>query len=428
MFGPDLVNGSERHEYLLSKKLAELGVLVDVLTTQTKNSRQTSALSSAWPREYPQRVEIVDGMRVERFPASFSLSPRIGFALSRLMLRRWAREEQRLGVMVKGSSNMFDYYYRRALERPLVYDLMMVLARGPHCARLTARLATTIRRYDVILVGFVPFALNWHVLAIARALRKPVVLLALFHPDDLYHHFRAIYWCFNHANAILAQTTYSMELFKRRFPASRPALAGVGVDLAEFAGGPRRGTQFRTRYGLENRKIVLFVGRKEYFKRYDLAIRAVDLVNDDRVRLVMIGRDMDRQPISSPHVIYLGEMPREDVIDAYHACDVLLLPSESESFGWVLLEAWACRKPVIGNRLCAPVAAVIGDGEDGFLCTGADEMADRIAQLAGSSELAEKLGQSGYEKTAEHYTWDAIGAKVRQLYTRLTGSRFAGLD
>jgi D-inositol-3-phosphate glycosyltransferase len=297
------------------------------------------------------------------------------------------------------------------------------VARGPHCARLTARLLRTVRRYDVVMVGFVPFALNWHALAAARLLRRPVVLLALFHPDDLYHHFRAIYWCFNHADAILAQTPYSLELFRRRFPASRPMLAGVGVDLAEFNGGADRGANFRHRHGLETSKIVLFVGRKEYFKRYDLAIRAIDLVNDDRVRLVMIGRDVDRQPISSPRIIYLGEQPREDLIDAYHACDVLILPSESESFGWVALEAWASRKPVIGNRQCAPVSAIIHDGADGYLCSGADEMADRIAQLVKHPELAARFGQSGYEKTVERYTWDVIGRKVCDLYAQLTAAK-----
>jgi hypothetical protein len=71
MFGPELTNGSERHEYLLSKKLAQLGVGVDVLTTRTRNSYQTSALSSAWPSDYSEGVEVVDGMRVERFPATF---------------------------------------------------------------------------------------------------------------------------------------------------------------------------------------------------------------------------------------------------------------------------------------------------------------------------------------------------------------------
>jgi glycosyltransferase involved in cell wall biosynthesis len=423
MFGPDLVNGSERHEYLLSKKLAELGVLVDVLTTQTRQSRQTSAFSSAWPAEYPERVEILDGMRVERFPVSFSLSPGLGRALSRSMLRRWAREEQRFGTMLKGSRGMFDYYYRRAVQRPLIYDYMMLAARGPHSARLFARLLTTIRRYDVVLVGFVPFALTWHALVAARILRRPAVLLALFHPDDLYHHFRAIYWCFNHSDAILAQTPYSLELFARRFPRSKPVAAGVGVDLAEFMNGEGRGARFRQRHGLQRNKIVLVVGRKEHFKRYDLAVRAVDLLDDDRVRLVMIGRDVDGQPITSPRVIYLGELPRQDVVDAYHACDMLMLPSESESFGWVLLEAWACGKPVIGNRRCAPVSAVISDGEDGYLCTDADEMAQRIAQLTCRPELAQRLGRAGLEKTADNYTWDVIGRKVAGLYTSLASAR-----
>jgi glycosyltransferase involved in cell wall biosynthesis len=422
MFGPELVNGSERHEYLLSKKLVELGVEVDVLTTQTKNAYQTSAFSSAWPSEYSERSQIVDGMRVERFPVSFSLPPRIGHRLSRSMLNRWRREEERRGLMVTGSRNLADYYYRRAVERPRFYDLMMAAARGPYSARLITRLIGTARNHDVLLTGFTPFALNWQVIVAGRALRKPVVLLALFHPDDIYHHFRAIYWCFNHADAILAQTPYSLALFRRMFAASRPFAAGVGVDLDELSNPAPCGARFRARYGLQTDRIVLFVGRKEYFKRYDLAVGAIDLLDDDGVRLVMIGRDVDKQAIASRHVTYLGELPRQDVLDAYDACDVLLLPSESESFGWVLLEAWASRKPVIGNRLCAPVASVVRDGEDGYLCAGPADMATRIAELTGQPELARKLGQAGYEKVARHYTWDAIGRKVRDVYTQVASA------
>lgn len=165
------------------------------------------------------------------------------------------------------------------------------------------------------------------------------------------------------------------------------------------------------------------MGRKEHFKRYDAAIAAVDLSHDDRVELVMIGRDVDQLPIASPRVTYLGELPRQDVVDAYAACDVLLLPSESESFGWVLLEAWAGRKPVIGNRLCAPVASVIRDGIDGYLCTGAAEMAKRIGQLSCDPALARKLGQAGYEKVAARYTWDAIGRRVLDVYEAVTSGR-----
>ena len=398
----------------------ELGLEVDVYTTQTKTSYQTSAFSSAWPHDCTDGVEVMDGMRVERFPVSFSLSPRMGYALSLSILKRWRREEERYGLMIKGSRNLVSYYHLRALERPRAYDLMMALARGPYSIRLLVNLIRKARNYDALMVGFVPFALIWQVIAVARVFGKPVVLLPLFHPDDAYHHFRIIYWCFNKADAILAQTPYSLNLFARLFPVCKPIEAGVGVDLAEFDDPARSGARFRARHGLESKKIALFVGRKEYYKRYDLAVQAVDLIDDDRIRLVMIGRDIDQQPIASRRVSYLGELSRADLLDAYDACDVLLLPSENESFGWVLLEAWAARKPVIGNRFCAPVAAVISDGDDGYLCAGAAEIAQRMAELIAQPALARKLGQSGYEKVARRYTWDVIGRKVRDLYTRLT--------
>lgn len=214
-FGPELFNGSERYEYLLSKKLVDLGLEVDVLTTWTKHSFQTSAFSSAWPCDSDEHSEIIDGMRVQRFPVSFSLSPRMGHTLSRSILKRWQREERQYGLMLKGSRNLVPYYHRRALERPRYYDLLMALGRGPYSIRLLRHLAANVRSYDALMVGFVPFALIWQVIAVARAFRKPVVLLPLFHPDDLYHHFRIIYWCFNRADAVLAQTPYSMELFTR---------------------------------------------------------------------------------------------------------------------------------------------------------------------------------------------------------------------
>lgn len=418
-FGPELVNGSDRHEYLLSRKLVELGVEVDVFTTLTNSVHQTSAFSSAWPQNYRERLEVVDGMRVERFPVSFSLSPRLGYVLSLSILKRWQREEQRYGSMVKGSHNLVHYYYRRAMDRPLVYDLMMAAARGPYSIRLLARLLKTARNYDAFLVGFTPYALMWQAIGVARSFRKPVVLLALFHPDDIYHHFRAIYWCYKRADAILAQTPYSLKLFRRQFPMSKPVAAGVGVDLREFENASVCGARFRDRYKLQDRKIVLCVGRKERFKRYDLALEAVELINDDRIQLVMIGRDVDGLPITSHRVTYLGELPRAEVLDAYAACDVLLCPSEYESFGWVLLEAWALRKPVIGNRFCAPVATVIQDGEDGFLCAGAAEIAERVAELAARPAMASRLGEAGYRKVAGRYTWDVIGQKVHEVYAQL---------
>jgi glycosyltransferase involved in cell wall biosynthesis len=183
-----------------------------------------------------------------------------------------------------------------------------------------------------------PFALIWQVLTVAKAFRKPVVLLALFHPEDLYHHFRVYYRCFADAAAILAQTAYSAELFARLVPGARPVQVGPGVDDVVFSQPGISGHRFRAKHGLMGQKVVLYVGRKEPSKRYDLAVQAVDLLRNDDVKLVMIGADIDQQPIDSPRVLYLGSIAREDLLDAYDACDMFLLPSEHESFGMVFLE------------------------------------------------------------------------------------------
>jgi glycosyltransferase involved in cell wall biosynthesis len=290
---------------------------------------------------------------------------------------------------------------------------------GPWSLPLLAYLAFNVRRYDAVMVGFTPYALMRPVVAIARLFRRPVVVLPLFHPQDLYHHLAAFYRCFARADALLAQTPYSAALLAHLAPGCVPVDVGAGVNLEEMADRKVCGARFRRKYGFGGSKIILFVGRKELFKRYDLAVAAIDLIGDERVRLVMIGRDIDGQPISSPNVSCLGEVDRQDLLDGYEACDVFLLPSENESFGMVFLEAWARRKPVIGNRSCGPVACLIDEGVNGYLASTAEEIAARIAQLIANPALSQRLGQAGYEKVLRHYTWDAIAAKVHQLYADL---------
>jgi glycosyltransferase involved in cell wall biosynthesis len=418
-FTPESINGSERYEYLLSRKLVELGVELELLTTTTKDFIPVAPFCLHWPHQYVEPAAQCDGIRIRRMRTTFQLPRRIGYLVSRRLENRWQREEARYGTMLKGSRNYVDYFHRRAIERPLIYDSIATLGRGPYSSGLFRNMVSAIRRCDLVQVGFTPFATSWQAVAIARLLRKPAVVLALFHPEDLSHHFRTIYWSFARADAVLMQTPYSSEILKRLVPASNPVTVGAGVDLERFADSKVSGARFRNKYHLENGKLALFVGRKEPFKRYDVAIAALESIPDGNLHLVMIGRDIDRRPISSGRVTYLGELPQDDIADAYDACDVFVMPSENESFGIVFLEAWARRKPVIGNRLCAAVASVIEHGKDGLLCTGVAETAAAIARLTADPALAASMGNAGYEKTMRNYTWDVIARKVKQLYSTL---------
>jgi len=83
---------------------------------------------------------------------------------------------------------------------------------------------------------------------------------------------------------------------------------------------------------------------------------------------------------------------------------VLVLPSNSESFGLVYLEAWYHKKPVIGCRIGA-VSEVIDDGKNGLLVQfgNAKELAEKILYLLHNPSIAEEFGENG-KKKLEAYT------------------------
>ena len=83
------------------------------------------------------------------------------------------------------------------------------------------------------------------------------------------------------------------------------------------------------------------------------------------LRLLMIGKDEDGEPIHSPYVTYLGMQPREMVLSALKRCEFVVNMSESESFGIVILEAWMACKTIIVNENCKAFTELVKDGDNG---------------------------------------------------------------
>jgi glycosyltransferase involved in cell wall biosynthesis len=424
MFGSELRGGSDYVQFHLSRELARLGVEIDVLATTTHTLEPRAAFGLGWPTQYSAGRAEVDGLRVWRFPTSWSPSRTTGYAISRLILDRWQREGAGDDA-AKGSDAALAALHQRALARPLLYDYLALLGRGPHSLGLITAARRAMRECDIVLAGFMPFATVWYMSHLARRAGRPIVLLPLFHPEDIYHHFRLFYRHLAAADALLTQTAYSAGVFAELMPGAQPLEVGIGVDPLEFADAHVSGARFRQRYGIGDGPIVLFVGRKELHKRYDLAVEAMERVATSAARLVMIGDDVDRRPIESTRVLHLGVVPRADLLDAYEACEVFVLPSEHESFGIVFLEAWMRGKPVIGSARCRPVASLIEAGRNGLLADGAAELAAHIDALLADPARARTLGAAGRAKVLQRYTWDRIGRAVLALYERLVASRSA---
>src|SRR3989304_3272803 len=109
LFGRELTNGAQHYEYMLTKKLVELGVKVDVFTTRSQQLRPNSAFSLKWVSDYDRAFEQANGINIYRFPATFSIPPTVGHVISRFVFKRWKKEEKKYGIMLKGSENLLEY-------------------------------------------------------------------------------------------------------------------------------------------------------------------------------------------------------------------------------------------------------------------------------------------------------------------------------
>ncbi len=402
----DPFDGSAVYERNLNRALIERGTDVEVLTTRAQKLRAVQQFSIRWPDELSVRDEH-DGVPIRRFHALDTR--RIGDAMSDVVARRWSREDFVEGAVQAGPSRVTEVAVAQARQRPKRFDTLADIGRGPLVPRLLAHLMRRASKFDAILVGYAPFSLSRQVLWAAQRSRVPVVLLPFIHESDRYHQFNSLLRTYERAAAVLTLSRHTSDFLREHVPRANPVTLGAGVTAVGT--GSISAAKFRTRHGLDGRPVVLYVGRKEQTKRYDLAVDAVEMLSGDAL-LVMVGRDVDGKVINSDRVRHLGTLSNEELAAAYEACDVFVLPSEFESFGMVFLDAWLRAKPVIGNLACGAAASLIDDGVDGFLCRDAGEIATAARRLIEDPALGFRMGAAGRAKTLDHYTWERVADRA----------------
>lgn len=412
----DVLDGSAVYERSLNRALLKHGAEIEVLTTRAQKLNHIRGFSIAWPDELPRRDEY-DDVPIRRFHAINNGG--FGNIVSDAVERRLSREDFTEGAIAPGSSSFIEVAVARARDRPKRFDMFADIGRGPLAPGLIVHLLRRAAKFDVILAGYAPFSLPRQVIWAASRLNVPVVLLPFIHESDRYHQFNSLLQTYEQAAAVLTLSRNTSDFLRQYVPRANPVSLGAGVTVHDSS---ISSDEFRARYGLGNRPFLLYVGRKERHKRYDLAIAAVEMLPDD-VLLVMVGRDIDGKAIRSERVRHLGPLPSEELAAAYEACDVFVLPSEFESFGMVFLDAWLRSKPVIGNRVCGASATLIDDGVDGFLCRDAKQIAAAVSQLIDDPALSTNMGSAGRSKVLAHYTWDRVGERALQAFCGVTEER-----
>ena len=233
------------------------------------------------------------------------------------------------------------------------------------------------------------------------------------------------------AAAILCVGARELDEVRARFPEKRAEAMPNGVDTVRFAVGD--GRRFIAAQAIPaDRKIILTVGRIDPQKNQLLAISALRRIIDEGVNahLVLIGAVTNREYLNkldeeAKRLELTGRLTfipgiasdSQDLVDAYHAADVFLLPSRHEPFGIVILEAWAAGRPVVASRV-GGVPSVVTDGVNGILFESGDACAaaDHILSVLQSPELSGRIANAGMEKARLDYDWDAVTSRLIGFY------------
>lgn len=145
-----------------------------------------------------------------------------------------------------------------------------------------------------------------------------------------------------------------------------------------------------------------------------------------RTRLVMVGDGSERT--NAEHrarclgiyeaCSFVGKQPK--IADYLSASDILLLPSEQESFGLAALEAMACEVPVVASRV-GGVPEVVIDGESGFLSEVGDveKMGRDAARLLADSDLRREMGKRARESAVSRYRTEIVIPQYIEFYNQV---------
>src|SRR5580658_4175572 len=385
----------------LTTALARSGVACDVFTR-------------AWSPDLAPVVEVEPGLRVHHVPAG------------------------PLDVLPKESlPNVVDAFTQGVLERMALPDAMDGVPGEPytsvHANYWLSGLSGHVIKHELNL----PLVCTFHTLDRVKAESMPEEVEA----DMPHRRAEAEATIIECSDAVLASCTVEADQIASLYGADpdRIRIVPLGVDHAFF--GPGHRPQARRALGLPlDGRLLLFVGRIQPLKRADVAVETLAELSDsgsEPYRLVVVGgpsgphgekslqslHDVADARGVREHVHFVAPQPHELLSSYYRAADVCLVPSRSESFGLVALEAAACGTPVVASAV-GGLTTLVDDGHTGFLVEDGDpsSYAAAVRRVFDEPLAAERLSTASVLR-ARRYTWRAAARTLVELHDELASSR-----
>jgi glycosyltransferase involved in cell wall biosynthesis len=359
---------------------------VEVLTTRAVDY-------VTWQDEYPEGIEDVNGIIVRRFGVDHPRNQQQFDAIS--------------GVVFGGPHTPAD-------------EVEWMEKQGPYSSRLLAYLGANRETYDVFVFFTYLYCTTFFGLPLVKERAvlvstchdEPPIYLGIF--DDLFRQARYLIYLTPEERAFVQRRFYDCNLDGE--------VIGIGVDPVTDLPPDPGWESIRRRLG--DSDFMLYVGRIdeskgcksliEYFTRY------VNETGQPDLKLVLIGKAVMPVP-NHPQLIATGFVSETTKLHAIQSCRFMVAPSPYESLCISILESWLLKRPVLCNGDCAVLRGQCRRSNGGLWYSDYETFREATELLLKDREIAEVLGEQGYEFIQRNCVWSRVDEKYLQSLSFIAG-------
>ncbi len=323
--------------------------------------------------------------------------------------------------------------FGRSLLPIQMRNYIQILSTGPYLGGLYQLFQK--EQFDIVHCSPSPLAINQQVMDVVERLdKKPYVILTpFFHAQVESYHNDSLGSILEKADAIHAISDSEKKEIEEQFPGLRGKIITIPLYLRvgrmhSIDELKREVLKFKKKHKIENRKVVLFAGLKGSMKGALTTLAAVGNIYKRNKNIVFISigyntiewNAMLKKVDTSNYLRDFGYVDEHAKEVIFASCDVFCMPSKCETFGYVYLEAWHKKKPVIGCNF-GPTRELIEGNRGGVVVQfGQQSKVEKVLlQLLSNPEKRMRLGENGYKALMKKYSARALALHYQKFF-RLT--------
>lgn len=395
---PAILTGSGLVVKTLAEEFAKKGYAVSVITSNALTTRYW--YDPIFGEKIKNASEVHNGVKIYRLPC-------------------WQIYSSACFIVVKIIGKLIPKNF---------FNKLTIEASGPYLRGLKKLLQA--KEYHVIHCSPTPLAINRQVVRLVGTLpQKPkLIITPFFHSEVAAFTNPELKKVFDAADRIHTITDQEKKIISHTFGVHKEKIQVIPLFLETRGMHTIHDLQedidvFKHKYHLEKRIIILFAGIKGHAKGATSLLLAIDKLyrRDKKYILIAMGTDtkewMQTKKMIDPKCLldFSYKMGKEKET-IFAASDIFCMPSKSESFGLVYLEAWAKKKPVIAAS--TPAVREFLKKNAVFVPFGNTLQIGRaIQRLSESKNTQKNLGENGYNTLMTTYTFQKIFSQYVQLFT-----------